>query len=144
MKAFESRKTVAATAKDVFLAFENHSLLEKWWGPDGFTTISESFDFRPEGVWKFDMHGPDGKAYPNEMMFQEIAAPNRIVMRHNIEPYFTLTVAIADNGGSSVLTWRQEFDDEDVARSIALIVEPANEQILEKLESLVTSDNFVN
>lgn len=65
-------------------------------------------------------------------------------MRHNVEPYFTLTVAIAENGGSSVLTWRQEFDDEDVARSIAQLVEPVNEQILDKLESLVTSNTLVN
>lgn len=106
MKAFEIRKTIAASARDTFHAFENHLILEKWWGPDGFTTISESFDFRPEGVWKFDMHGPDGKAYPNEMMFQEIVVPNRIVMRHSVEP--------------------------------------ATVQILDKLESLVTSDNLVN
>lgn len=85
------------------------------------------------------MHGPDGKDYPNEMIFQEITEPNRIVMRHSIPPYFTATVTIEDIEGATVVGFYQDFDSEDVAKNMAHIVKPANEQVLDKLQALVTS-----
>jgi uncharacterized protein YndB with AHSA1/START domain len=139
MKVFENQKKIAASSIEIFKAFEKQTLLEKWWGPDGFTTTSNAFEFKPKGIWKFVMHGPDGKNYPNKIVFQEISAPHKIVMRHSVEPYFTLTVTIEDIGGGSVINWHQDFDSEDVAQNIAHMAKPANEQILDKLEILVTS-----
>ncbi len=139
MKVFKNQRTITASSKEIFRAFEDPALLAKWWGPDGFTTTSNSFEFKPKGKWEFVMHGPDGKNYPNEMEFQEIVAPNKIVMRHSVEPFFTLTVAIEDVEGGSVINWHQHFDNEEVARNIAHIAKPANEQILEKLQALVAS-----
>jgi len=138
MKVFESQKVIAASSREVFKSFENQTLLEKWWGPEGFTTTSNAFEFKPKGIWKFVMHGPDGKNYPNEMVFQEIAAPHKLVMRHSVEPYFTLTVTIEDSKSGSVINWHQNFDSEEVARSIEHVAKPANVQILDKLETLVT------
>ena len=37
--------------------------LAQWWGPDGFRTTTSAFDFKPGGVWRFVMHGPDGRDY---------------------------------------------------------------------------------
>jgi uncharacterized protein YndB with AHSA1/START domain len=139
MKAFENQRSISTSSKEVFRAFEDPSLLAKWWGPDGFTTTTNTFEFKPKGKWEFVMHGPDGTNYLNEMVFQEIVAPNKIVMRHSVEPHFTLTVTIEDIEGGAVINWHQDFDNEEVARNIAHIVKPANEQILEKLQALVAS-----
>jgi Activator of Hsp90 ATPase homolog 1-like protein len=86
------------------------------------------------------MHEPDGKNYPNEMVFQKIVAPNKIVMRRSVEPYFTLRVAFEDDEGGAAINWHQDFDNEEVARNIAHIIKPANEQILEKLQAVVASN----
>src|SRR5579871_258380 len=43
--------------------------LGQWWGPDGFTTTTNSFDMRPGGMWRFVMHGPDGRDYENRVTF---------------------------------------------------------------------------
>ena len=48
----------------VFSAFTDPKHLAQWWGPNGFTTTTHSFEFRPGGVWRFVMHGPDGRDYP--------------------------------------------------------------------------------
>jgi uncharacterized protein YndB with AHSA1/START domain len=45
----------------VFEAWTDPKHLSQWWGPNGFTTTTSSFDFRPGGVWRFVMHGPDGR-----------------------------------------------------------------------------------
>lgn len=53
-----------------------------WWGPRGFSTTIETMDFRPGGVWKHVMRGPDGTRYPNKSIFKEIVRPERIVYSH--------------------------------------------------------------
>jgi uncharacterized protein YndB with AHSA1/START domain len=139
MKAFIAERKIAASAQEIFGAFENPDLMGKWWGPTGFTLTSNTFEFKPGGKWSFVMHGPDGKDYPNENVFQEITKPNKVVMRHDCNPYFTATAIIEDAPGGAIVRWHQKFDSEEVADSIAHIVKPANEQILEKLKMLVES-----
>ena len=139
MKVFIHQRKIATSSQKVFKAFEDPEVLIKWYGPEGFTTTSKSFEFKPGGKWEFVMHGPDGKDYPNEMIFQEIMEPNRIVMRHSIPPYFTATVTIEDVTGGAVVNFHQDFDSEEVAKNMAPIVKPANEQVLNKLQALVTN-----
>ena len=45
----------------VFEAFTDVKHLARWWGPGGFTTTTHAIDVRPGGVWRFVMHGPDGR-----------------------------------------------------------------------------------
>lgn len=139
MKVFENHRKISASSKEIFKAFEDPSLLAKWWGPDGFACTFDLFEFKPQGKWSFVMHDPNGTNFPNEIVFKEITAPNKVVMRHTVEPYFTLTVTIEDVEGGAVINWHQDFDNEEVARNIAHIVKPANEQILEKLQAQVAN-----
>lgn len=57
----------------------------QWWGPTGFTTTTTAMDVRVGGQWRFTMHGPDGRDYPNLITFLEVAAPARLVYRHGGE-----------------------------------------------------------
>ena len=87
----------------------------KWWGPNGFTNTIHEMDVRPGGVWRFVMHGPDGRDYQNRIAFDEIVAPERIVYRHDgaedVESVcFTQTVTFEDLGnGETRLTWHGKF-----------------------------------
>ncbi len=65
----------------VFSAFTDPRHLAQWWGPNGFTTTTLSFDMRPGGVWRFVMHGPDGRDYQNRITYEEVVPPQRIVYR---------------------------------------------------------------
>lgn len=123
---------------DVFDAFADAQRLASWWGPDGFTNTFEIFEFKAGGLWKFVMHGPDGTNYPNENTFLEVS-PTRIVIRHVSQPHFTLTVTLSDQGGHTRLSWRQAFDDAEVAARIRHIVEPANEQNLNRLHAVLSA-----
>ncbi len=66
----------------VFETFTDVRHLSRWWGPDGFTTTTRSFEFRVGGEWDFVMHGPDGTHYPEWIAWREIAPPERIVLLH--------------------------------------------------------------
>jgi uncharacterized protein YndB with AHSA1/START domain len=81
----------------VFSVWTDPKHLAQWWGPNGFTTTTHAYDFRPGGVWRFVMHGPDGRDYQNRITFDEIVPPERILYRHgggdDVEPVqFTQTV----------------------------------------------------
>jgi len=95
----------------VFSAFTDSKHLAQWWGPDGFTTTTSAFDFRPGGVWRFVMHGPDGRDYQNRVIYIEIVPNERLVYRHtgdkDVEPVqFTQTLTFEDLGGKTKLTWQ--------------------------------------
>lgn len=88
----------------VFEAWTDPAHLSRWWGPDGFSTTTSAFDMRPGGVWRFVMHGPDGRDYENRITFDEIVAPERIRYHHtgggDVEPVqFKTTVTFHDLGG---------------------------------------------
>jgi uncharacterized protein YndB with AHSA1/START domain len=98
----------------VFSAFTDPRHLSQWWGPNGFTTTTHSFDFRPGGVWRFVMHGPDGRDYQNRITFGEIVPNERLTWIHGggeDEEHlkFHQTLTFDDVGGKTRLTWRGEF-----------------------------------
>ncbi len=99
----------------VFAAFTDPRHLAEWWGPNGFTTTTYSFDLRPGGVWRFVMHGPDGRDYQNRITFEEIVPPERLVYRHgggtDVEPVqFRQTVIFeALARGRTRIVWRGDF-----------------------------------
>ena len=109
----------------VFKAFTDPAHLAHWWGPDGFTLTTKSFDFRPGGVWRFVMHGPDGRDYQNRVTYDEIVPPERLVYTHgggdDVEPVrFMQTLTFEELSPKQTrLTWRGVFPSaEERARVI--------------------------
>ena len=92
----------------VFAVWTDPKHLSKWWGPDGFTTTTSAFDFRVGGVWRFIMHGPDGRDYQNRVTFDEIVPPSLLRYHHggdDAEPVqFRTTVTFEDLGGKTRVT----------------------------------------
>jgi uncharacterized protein YndB with AHSA1/START domain len=119
--------------EQVFAAFSQPARLARWWGPAGFTNTFSICEFNNGGRWSFVMHGPDGHNYPNENVFAEIQAPEKIIIEHVSEPRYRLTVVLAPSALGTTVLWSQTFDNPDVASRIQHIVLPANEQNLERL-----------
>ena len=59
----------------VFAVWTDPKHLAQWWGPHGFTTTTHSFDMRSGGVWRFVMHGPDGRDFQNRITYEEVVRP---------------------------------------------------------------------
>lgn len=136
---FATNRLLPCTSEQLFAAMSHPERLAAWWGPEGFRNTFEVFEFWPQGRWTFTMQGPDGQRYPNESVFLE-TAPQRVVVRHVSPPHFTLTLTWADAGrGQTRLDWHQAFDDARVAEGLALIVAPANEQNLDRLQAVLAA-----
>jgi uncharacterized protein YndB with AHSA1/START domain len=137
--AFRSHRVLSCQPQAVFDAFARPELLTRWWGPNGFSSTFEVFEFRPGGRWTFVLQGPNGAHFPNESVFLELHAPSRLVIHHVSSPRYVLTVTIAADEAGAAITWDQEFEDATVAARIRHIVEPANEQNLDRLASVLAT-----
>lgn len=106
-----------APPEQVFDAWTTPDKIGQWWGPEGFTTTTDSMDFRKGGIWKYIMHGPDGTDYKNYIRYTEIEKPLRISYEHgeNVEdgPLFHSIVTFEDNGGTTRLTLRLTFPSKE-------------------------------
>ena len=136
---FRTERVLPYPPQQVFEAFARPELLARWWGPSGFTNTFEVFEFKPGGRWKFVMHGPDGSRHPNESTFLRLDAPSTLVIQHASPPRFVLTVALTPDERGTTISWAQEFEDSAIAARIRHIVEPANEQNLDRLDSVLSS-----
>ena len=119
--------------KDIYAAFASADLLALWWGPEGFSNSFEIFEFTAGGRWKFVMHGPDGKNYLNESVFEELVPDSRIVIRHDCPPNFTLTVELTPDREGTRLTWEQVFENAETAQALKQRAGSANDQNIDRL-----------
>jgi uncharacterized protein YndB with AHSA1/START domain len=110
-------RLIAAPRELVFTAFTTAEHLAHWWGPTGFSITTSAFEFKVGGVWRFMMHGPDGRDYQNRLTFQVIEPPARIISKHGGADDDGLELAAHETritldaeGDKTRLTWRLVFD----------------------------------
>jgi len=133
MSTLQTTREFPQAPAEIFKAFAAPERLARWWGPAGFRNSFELCEFKPGGLWRFTMHGPDGADYPNESHFAEIVPDQKVVIRHACVPFFTLSITLAPSATGTRLLWSQAFDDAAVAEALRHIVVPANEQNLDRL-----------
>jgi len=117
------KRTVDAPRDLVFEVWTDPKHLSHWWGPNGFTLTIHEINVAPGGVWRFIMHGPDGRDYNNKIVFIEVVKPERLVYRHSGEGdteavRFQTTVTFADRDGKTDLTLRMVFDSNEARDAV--------------------------
>jgi uncharacterized protein YndB with AHSA1/START domain len=138
-KELVTSRIIDAPREGVFKAISDATHLANWWGPSGFTNTFKVCEFRSGGKWIFTMHGPDGADYPNESVFAEIKAPERVVIKHISPPHFTLTISLTDQNGKTTVNWCQAFDSAETCAALRAICIPSNEENLDRLVAVVTT-----
>src|SRR3954452_21850864 len=137
-------RVIGAPRELVFEAFTEVRHLSRWWGLEGFTTTTQSFEFRVGGEWDFVMHGPDETDYTEWISWTEIAPPERITLLHGEsrgDPNaFESVLTFAPAGAAARIEMRtlcptKELRDEAVEKYHAL---EGGEQTLSNLAAYVT------
>ncbi|WP_306321353.1 MULTISPECIES: SRPBCC family protein [unclassified Streptomyces] len=106
-------RLVDAPPELVFEAFTEVRHLSHWWGPEGFSTTTRSFEFREGGEWTFVMHGPDGVDHPEWIRWLRITPPERIELLHGERrddpDAFESVLTFASHGAATRLVMRTVF-----------------------------------
>lgn len=129
-------RVVNALRERVFKAWTDPTVLSRWWGPKGFSNTFHTFNLKPDGIWDFTMHGPDGKDYPNTCVFRDVIAPSRLEFDHLKEMHFyKATVTFTTVDGGTRIEWIMRFNTAEELRPIRNFIARANEENLDRLEA---------
>src|SRR5690348_5248787 len=138
-------RVIDAPRELVFEAFTEVRHLSRWWGPEGFTTTTQSFEFHVRGEWIFVLHGPDGTDYPEWITWTEISPPARIALLHGefrADPNaFESVLTFEPDGAATRIEMRtvfptKELRDDAVQKYHAI---EGGRQTLSKLAAYVTA-----
>lgn len=99
----------------VWQMWTNPEHITHWWGPIGFSTTTFKMELKPGGVWRFVMHGPDGRDYQNKIIYIDIVEPEFLVYKHSGEEdtediHFHVTVNFDEDGSETKVTMKMVFD----------------------------------
>ena len=97
----------------VFRAWTDPRHASRWWGPQGFTTVSCRMDARPGGAYRLAMRGPDGAVHTKRGVYREVT-PDRIAFSYAWEDAdgnpgheMQVTITLEEIGMRTRLTLRQ-------------------------------------
>lgn len=137
------RRTFDVPRERVFDAWTDPEQVDRWWGPDGFTTTTDEMDVGPGGVWRFVMVGPDGDEYQNRIVYEEVERPERLAYIHGSpdDPeQFRVTVAFDERGDETELTMEMRFPSAaDLDEAVEFGADEGARQTLAKLADHLTS-----
>ncbi len=129
-------RNVLASIEAVFKAWTDPVHLIKWWGPRRFSNTFIEFDLRQGGKWRFVMHGPAKRDYPNECEFMEIVPPQLVAWNHISDPPFlavasfrTVTKRITN------VTFTMRFNSAEECADLKHYSMFNNEQAFDRLEN---------
>jgi uncharacterized protein YndB with AHSA1/START domain len=98
----------------VFKAWTEPDRVARWWGPQGFTTLSCNMDVRPGGAFRVCTRSPEGVEHWKQGVYREIVEPERLVFTFAWEDVVgnpghetLVTVSFADQGAKTKLTLHQ-------------------------------------
>ena len=126
-----------APAELVWKVWTEPEHIKNWWGPNGFANTIDKMEVRPDGVWEFVMHGPDGTDYKNKSIYKEIVKNEKIVFEHVSGPKFKVTVTFAEHRKKTLLTWRMLFESAEELNKVIKIfkADEGLKQNVDKLEA---------
>jgi uncharacterized protein YndB with AHSA1/START domain len=108
----------------VWRAFTESDQVVQWWGPVGFSTTTREMDVRTGGRWLHTMHGPDGRDYPNRIVYTNVVPQELLAWAHDAggdgPPLFHARVQFQALGERTLVTLTHMFPsgaarDENIA-----------------------------
>jgi uncharacterized protein YndB with AHSA1/START domain len=91
----------------VWDAFTKPELLQRWFGPRGWSLVVCEVDLRVGGGFRFVLRGPDGTEMGMRGVYREIMPPERSVHMESFDDYpgeSQVTAVFAEHGGKTTLT----------------------------------------
>lgn len=119
----------AASRPLVWDAYTKSELLEKWWAPKPWKSVTKTMDFREGGIWHYAMRGPEGEEHWGIADYLEIRP----------QEFFKARDSFADGEGNRntelpVSHWQAEFTESGDITRVEYKVEYSS---LEQLETVL-------
>ena len=125
------------TPEQVWKAWTESDLLDKWWAPKPWKAKTKSMDFREGGFWLYYMEGPDGTKQWCRLDYQSIV-PGKS---------FTSIDAFCDEQGNKTdalpsMQWKNEFSKTETGTKVTVEITFSTEADLEKIIEMGFKEGF--
>ena len=130
-----SSRILNASLEISYQAFANPTILQKWWGPEGFTNTFQVFELKPEGMWILTMHGPEKGDYENSSIFKIVEPYKKITWTRISQPLFDMEVLFENITETKTrISFIMIFNTIEECEKIKNFVIPKNEENFDRLE----------
>lgn len=130
-------RNFAAPVAQVWAAWTDSKLLDKWWAPKPWKARTKTMDFKEGGFWLYAMVGPEGAEHWARIDY------------HAIKPqdFFTATDSFCDaNGVKSTdfpsMEWKNTFHKTDQGTKVEVEIKFAQEADMQKLIEMGFEQGF--
>lgn len=125
------------TTADVWKAWTESELLDKWWAPRPWKANTKKLDFKPGGFWLYCMEGPNGEKQWCRVDFKSIDPQNS----------FTSDAIFSDEEGNKagdfpVMHWKNIFSKSGAGTKVTAEVSFDSEADLEKVVAMGFKEGF--
>lgn len=127
----------------VFKVLTSPEHIKHFWGPDGFTNSISQMDVKVGGQWLFTMHGPDGKDWPNRIIYRTVTPPSYLEWDHDggeddtSGHSFRGEIELSDEGGKTRIELRTTLKTIEARDAIVQYAVEGGRQNLERLAAYV-------
>src|SRR4051794_9323712 len=101
----------------VFDAFSKPELLQRWFGPRGWSLVVCEVDLRVGGGFRFALRGPDGRDMGMRGVYRELVQPDRSVHVESFDDYpgeSVVTAVFKESDGKTTFTATVEYASKEV------------------------------
>jgi uncharacterized protein YndB with AHSA1/START domain len=125
------------TLDQVWKAWTESNLLDKWWAPKPWKAKTKKMDFREGGYWLYCMEGPDGTQIWCRVDYQTII----------FNKSFTAVDAFCDAEGNKTgdfpsMHWKNEFSKTETGTKVTVEITFSSEADLEKIIEMGFEEGF--
>ncbi len=133
-----------APRKLVFKTCTDPELLPSWWGPEYFTTVVETMDVKPGGIWRYVQKDAKGKEYAFNGVYHSIVPPERLVQTSEFEGtpghVCLVTMTFDEMNGKTTLVEKWLFQSvEDRDGRLKADMEKGAKESMDRLEGILTN-----
>jgi uncharacterized protein YndB with AHSA1/START domain len=107
-------RLIDAPPAPVFKAWTEQEHAARWWGPQGFTTVSCRLEGHLGGAFRIAMRAPDGTVYTKRGVYREVVPSELLIFTYAWEDAdgipgheMLVTVTFAAQGQKTLLTLHQ-------------------------------------
>ena len=105
----------------VFDAFSKPELLNRWFGPRGWSLVVCEVDLKVGGGFRFVLRGPDGKEMGMRGVYREIVPPERSVHMESFDDYpgeSLVTTVLVEQGDKTTLTATVLYPSQEIRDAV--------------------------
>ena len=126
-----------APVEQVWKAWTDSSLLDKWWAPKPWKAKTKSMDFREGGYWLYCMAGPEGEEHWARMDYLTIVNGKR----------FMIVDSFCDQNGNITndlpsMQWKNEFIQTNEGTRVEIEINFPSEEYLRKFMEMGFEEGF--